>query len=488
MKASKAGGQPGRRRREKQKKQEREKKWEKQRGRDEQKKWEKQKIRRGCRRAARAAAVLFLILLCGLPWQLRAQAAQNAADQPEASQKKTGSAASAPADKNADLGENMQEKETWNEAAQGEETWNEAVQEEKMWGEETQDELGQEILAEMDLAKIERAVDGLLEDTDFSFSDMLQRLMSGEEELGADTFGQLAGQVLTGTLTGQRKVLVQLIVLVLACAFLSNLSGLFSDGQLWETSFYIVYLLAFALLVGAFQSVSRNLTATIQGLVEFMKILTPAYYLAVAAASGASTATMFYQIVLAVIGVVEGLMVTLMIPAVHVYVLLALINHLSKEEFLSHMTELLETGIQWALKTSLGVLVGLQILRSLIAPALDAFRRTLIGKTATAIPGVGNAVNAVTEMVIGSAVLIRNCFGVTVMLVLVAAGLYPVAELLLTGLSYRVLAAFSQPVCDRRICDCLATVGKGYGLLLKILLTVEVLFLMTIAILAGTFS
>ena len=153
---------------------------------------------------------------------------------------------------------------------------------------------------------IEQAVDGLLEDTDFSFSEMLKRLMSGEEALGTDTLGELIVQVLTGTMSGQKRVLMQLIVLVLACAFLSNLSGLFSDGQLWETSFYIVYLLAFVLLVGAFQSVSQNLTVTIRGLVEFMKVLTPAYYLAVAAASGASTATMFYQIVLVVIGAVEG--------------------------------------------------------------------------------------------------------------------------------------------------------------------------------------
>ena len=350
------------------------------------------------------------------------------------------------------------------------------------------EELESGILSEMDLDGIEQAVDGLLEDTDFSFSEMLRRLMSGEEALGTDTLGELIVQVLTGTMSGQKRVLMQLIVLVLACAFLSNLSGLFSDGQLWETSFYIVYLLAFVLLVGAFQSVSQNLTVTIRGLVEFMKVMTPAYYLAVEAASGASTATMFYQIVLVVIGAVEGLIVTLILPAVHVYVLLALINHLSKEEFLSHMTELLETGIEWALKTSLGILVGLQIIRSLIAPALDAFRRTLIGKTASAIPGVGNAVNAVTEMVIGSAVLIRNCFGVTAIVVLFLAGLYPVLELLVTGLAYRVLAAFSQPVCDKRICNCLATVGKGYGLLLKVLLTVEVLFLMTIAILAGSFS
>ena len=114
---------------------------------------------------------------------------------------------------------------------------------------QTQEELEQELLSEMDLAEIEQAVDGLLESTDFSFTEMLERLMSGEEDLSADTLGALIGKILTGTMEGQKKILVQLIVLVLACAFLSNLSGLFSEGQLWETSFYVVYLLVFVLLV-----------------------------------------------------------------------------------------------------------------------------------------------------------------------------------------------------------------------------------------------
>ena len=92
------------------------------------------------------------------------------------------------------------------------------------------------------------------------------------------------------------------------------------------------------------------------------------------------------------------------------------------------------------------------------------------------------------QMAKTSAVLIRNCFGVTAMLVLLAAGMVPAVQLLVSGLSFRLLAAAAQPVSDKRIAGCLAAAGKGYAMLLRLLLTVEVLFLLTIAILAGTFS
>ena len=42
---------------------------------------------------------------------------------------------------------------------------------------------------------------------------------------------------------------------------------------------------------------------------------------------------------------------------------------------------------------------------------MDAMKRSAVGKAASAIPGIGNAVTAVTELVLTSAVMVRNSFG-----------------------------------------------------------------------------
>ena len=110
----------------------------------------------------------------------------------------------------------------------------------------------------------------------------------------------------------------------------------------------------------------------------------------------------------------------------------------------------------------------------------------MIGKTASALPGVGNAIDAVTEMVIGSAALIRNCVGAVAVVILFLCALAPVIQVGVTGFAYRFLAALAQPVSDRRMVGCLSAMGTGCGLLLKVLITTEVLFMLTIAILAGT--
>lgn len=349
-----------------------------------------------------------------------------------------------------------------------------------------------ELLAELDFDAIQQEVDSLLSSQQFSFAGTVRSLLQDGDPFRTFRAGNAVLSCAKTAFLAQKGLMKELFLLVLAGAVLGSFSSLFEGKQVRDASFYMVYLLALALILKNFQSSGENLKAVITSLVAFMRILTPSYYLAAAAAGGASSAVMFYQMLLLVILAVEKLLLALVLPMIHIYLLIALVNDLSNdlsgEEILSHMTELLETCVNGLLKSSLGVLVGMQMIRNLIAPALDSLRQMALWRTAGMIPGIGNAVNAVTELVAGSAVLIRNCFGVTAMLVLLAAGMVPAVQLLVSGLSFRLLAAAAQPVSDKRIAGCLAAAGKGYAMLLRLLLTVEVLFLLTIAILAGTFS
>lgn len=131
-------------------------------------------------------------------------------------------------------------------------------------------------------------------------------------------------------------------------------------------------------------------------------------------------------------------------------------------------------------------MAGLQVVRGLVAPVMDSLKRSVIGKAAGALPGVGNAVNMVTELVLTSAVLVRNCLGVLILLATVAAGAGPVIHYGMLSLTYRFLAAVSQPVSDKRMVECLSTMGEGFEILLKILFTAEVLCILTfLIIMAG---
>lgn len=357
--------------------------------------------------------------------------------------------------------------------------------------EDTQEFAGQteeDLLSRMELDTVEKAVDDLLEGQDFSFAGTLRRLIAGETVFTAEGIGELLISAAAGELLEQKEIMGYVLLLVLAAALLGNFSGMLQSGQLGDTGFYLIYLLLFALLLRGFSGVSSLVEHTMEGTVSFMKAAAPAYYLAVAASAGVTTAGVFYQILLLVFYLTEKLLLYVLLPGIHAYLLISLVNQLTREDFLSRMAELLKSILLWTLRTVLGMVVGIEVLQNLVAPAFDSLKRSAVGRTAGAIPGIGNAVNAVTEMILGSAVLIRNCVGALAVIVLVLSAVSPILKLLITSLCYKLLSAAAQPVSDSRICGCLNTMGESCALLLRLLATMELLFILTITILAATLT
>ena len=340
-----------------------------------------------------------------------------------------------------------------------------------------------DILEELDLSRVQRMLDQMLGEESFSMKDMLDGLIKGEKVLSEDTVQEMVHSFLFSGLEKEKSLLIKILLLILLSAVLANFADVFESGQIGDICFYIVYLLLFILLMDSFSSVTRSVQQTITWMAEFMRGLAPAYFLTISIAAGSSTAAVFYEGVLILTWLIQEVILNLLFPGACLYVLISLINNLSKEEMLGKMAELLDTAVSWGLKTLLGMVVGLQVVRGLIAPVMDTLKRSALGKAAGALPGVGNAVNMVTELVLTSAVLVRNCLGVVILFAFVAAGAGPVIHYGILSLLYRFLAAIAQPVLEKRIVDSLATMGEGCALLLRILFTAEILCILDFVIL-----
>lgn len=344
----------------------------------------------------------------------------------------------------------------------------------------------EELLDDLDTRQMQRIMDELLEEDSFSFEEIVRELMengqaiTGEQalELVEESFWKLFGE--------NRGVFGQVLLLAFAAALMSSFVQAFDREKMGDSCFYMIYLLVFVLLLKEFRDMSGELHGVLTGIVKFMQALAPSYYIVVSAAAGVTTASLFYQIILIAIFCVEYILVTFLFPAVHIYVLLEFINLMTKEAMLSRIGELLRGGILWVQKTLLAVIAGMQIIQSLVAPALDSLKRSVLGRTASVIPGIGGAVNAVTEIIFASAVLIRNCFGAAALIALVMMGIVPVLKLGMNALVYKLTGALIQPVCDERLVKCFLAMGEGCMLLLKLLFTTQILFMLTIVILANS--
>ena len=249
-----------------------------------------------------------------------------------------------------------------------------------------------------------------------------------------------------------------------------------------------MYMLLIALCLTSFQTAAAGAEERLQALTEFMRILCPSYFLAVAFASGSASSLFFYNVILMIIYVVELVIVRFLLPVINIYIMIQVLGNLTGEDFISEFADLLKKAVMWILKTMLACVIGVNVVQGILAPAIDTLKRSALTRTAEALPWVGNAIGGAAEIVLGTAVLIKNGIGMAGAAIALLIFAVPVIQMLVMAFMYKLAAALVQPVSDKRITSCISGVSEGYELMVRVIFTAGVLFLLTIAVVAASTS
>ncbi len=352
----------------------------------------------------------------------------------------------------------------------------------------TRQDTQESILGQMDFEEIDRALKELFPEEKLDFKQVISEVISGETEFSAGLAGRLIKDQLTYAFRVNKENLIHIVFIAILAAVFTNFSYVFQNKQASEISFYVMYMLLLILCLNSFQASIDYVGEGIGRLVSFMKALCPVYFIAVAVAKGSVTSVAFYNLALLLIFLIEFLILELLLPLIHVYIIVKFLNSLSDEDYLSKLAELMEVIISWTLKTLLACVIGLNVIQGLIAPAIDTVKRSVLTRGAEAIPGVGDALGGVAEVVLGTAVLVKNGIGMAGAVICIVLCAVPMIQVAVIALMYKLAAALIQPVSDKRMVTCIGSVGEGCQLLIRVVFTVSVLFLLTIAIVAVTTS
>ncbi len=340
---------------------------------------------------------------------------------------------------------------------------------------------------DIDYTQIQSVIDqALSEDNNFDFMEYVTDLISGKRTFSITGILDDLKEVVSGEVKSNLSTFTGLISIAVIAAVFTNFSYAFQNMQVAETGFYVAYLLLFSVLTGSFITASTMAAQTISSLLDFMKAMVPAYFMAVAFSSGAGTSMVYYQTTLVLITFVNVLLVKIIIPLINIYLVVTMANNLSKEDMLSKFTELLETIINWGLKTLLGVVIGFNTVQGLITPVSDKMKKSMVLKAAESIPGVGDIFSGAAESVIGAGILLKNAIGVAGVVVIVSLCAVPVIKLAVMTLIYKVSSAAVQPISDKRMLKCISASADACLLLLQTVLVGAILFVITITIVAAT--
>ena len=350
---------------------------------------------------------------------------------------------------------------------------------------ESSSEIRDAILSTFDYGEIDNSLKELFPDAQIKFEDVLSEILSGDLKHSFRLLGIFAKEQCVYLLQMEKKTLIYIVMIAMIAAVMNQFTGILQNRQVAGIGFYIIYLMLIALTITAFDVVLSKVEAGILAVTGFMSVFCPVYFLAVAVAKGSVTSVAFYNLMLFLIYGVELIIGKILLPVVRVYMMIRVLNFLTPEEMFEKFSELLALIVKWTLRTALACVIGVNLIQGMISPAIDTVRRSAVTKGAEAIPGVGNLLGGMTEVAIGTAVLVKNGIGMAGALICIALCTLPLIQIAATELLYKMTAVMIQPVSDDRVIGCVEAVAEGCGLLLQMVFTVGLLFLLTIAIVAA---
>lgn len=334
------------------------------------------------------------------------------------------------------------------------------------------------------LSEVADQISSLMPEYSFDMEAVFGKIIKGEIWEALKLVGGGIKEKLLTEIAGMKNLFAAILMLGVMSAIFANFSDIFKNHQISEISFYFLYLFLMSVLMKSFLTASQIAGETVESITTFIKLFIPTYCMALGASTGITTAAVYYQFMILLVFAVQKLILSVLIPFIYSYVILALLNGIWAEERLSLILELIKKGVDLGLKLSIGAITGISFFQTMITPVIDSLKTSAVKKAISVIPGIGNLAEGVTEMVVGSAILIKNSIGVLMLLLLLFLCLMPLCKLFLIAVVLKGSAALSGIVSDKRITGCTDRVADAGIMLLKAVLTAVVLFIITIAIVA----
>lgn len=338
----------------------------------------------------------------------------------------------------------------------------------------------------LELSDLEENLRGMTDFSDLSFSDLVLELLQGKLPSGISGLWGEVWRLLFSYLGGQKQLAVQILLIALFSAVCTNFIRVFENSQIADISFYMMYLLIGTLLIGAFAEMQSLTVNTLKSLFQFVTLLLPAYVVTIVFSAGSISALGFYELTLLSVHILQLLFIKMVLPLIQIYVVFLFFNQLTQEDLFSQASEFLKTLLEWILKTTTAILVGLQTIQCLVAPAVDTLKNSTAHRIVKALPGVGGLMDSAAETIAGSAMVIKNAVGVAGMIVVLLICLLPFLKLGLSVLLFRLLCAMLQPISEKRMVDCIRSFSDGVMLLMKTMLAGLAVFLVSLAMITAS--
>ncbi len=341
--------------------------------------------------------------------------------------------------------------------------------------------MNEKIWESLNLTRVNELVEQVTDQRNYRVDEIAKELATGNMNEALEMMGAKFTDVFLPGVRESKSLILTLLVLGVFSVLLQYTFGVVKNRQVAQLAGYFVYLLVIMVLLGSFEEMFDIGREVLEICKQFIAALVPAYCLSVSFAGGAAKAAAYYELVLLLLAGIDYILMGLMLPITRSYVFLVIMDGLDERHRMKEFVRLLERLISWGIKVCLTVTVLISGVQNTITTQVDGVQKTVFQKVVGAIPGIGDMSETVTNILLGSAGLIKNSVGGAAMIVLFLMMLRPVWKVFCVAFTMKIAGACVRLMGQNSLAETISKIGEGGILVMRIVMCAAIAICISIA-------
>lgn len=360
-------------------------------------------------------------------------------------------------------------------------------------GASADDIISQELFDSLGMDTLNREIENINRDLMLDLSpislDMVRRIATEGIAFAPETWMRVLEQVFFHEITSQLHLLGKILFLAVLCVLMQQLQNSFRSSEIAVLSYSVCFI--FLLIIGmkAFTSAVMIAEQTVDVMIGFMEALLPLLLFLLTAVGAITSAALFTPLMLFAVNVLGVLMKTVILPLFLLTAILDSLNYFSRTYRLGQLASLIRQGGMVLFGFGMMLFTGLLTIQGVSGGIADGLGlRTAKFAVGNFVPIVGKMFADSVDVIFGASLILKNAIGIFGMMTVGTVCLVPLVKLLVLAFLMKAGGALIQPMGEDRLASCLAQLGTHILLLFAVVLSVALIFFLTITIIVGVGS
>ncbi|ONI44826.1 hypothetical protein AN642_02070 [Epulopiscium sp. SCG-B10WGA-EpuloA2] len=320
---------------------------------------------------------------------------------------------------------------------------------------------------------------------DFNLKNEISLILTGQKEFNLAVMLEFIKDRILGEFFMYISVIVRFILIVLLCHLLNHLSSAFESKNTTKIAFFvcnIVILYSIMESLVLIVEVAQNTINTLQGI---MLIMLPTLLAFMATSGYIATSAALSPVIIGALNLMVFIIQTILLPSVIIVIILQIVNNMSETaEFkFNKFIALYYRASKWALRTIFILSLTIMGLYRMSLPFTDATMKK-VGLTLSTkfIPILGNAVSGAVDIIIQISGMIKNAFGIGVIILIVLVIATPLLKIFVYICMFHIAGAFIETMGDKKMSKTATDIGKGCEFIMSCVGVVSILSILTLVV------